>query len=210
MEDYEVEHYKNLATKYRGTPLQVGACSAESQRRRYEVLMEVLDSMLGERLAGMSILDFGCGRGDFAAYLDRQGRLGSLRYVGVDAIEENVEDARKLGPYDIRHVRWSGDGRVVDAEADLIVFSGAFETTRIDRRIAMYRSLLAQARVGVVGNFLTFTPSVREWGDGSILMDPVEALGAVDRADFRVQIRADYLPHDFTIGAIRWSVSWKR
>ena len=35
-------------------------------------------------------------------------------------------------------------------------------------------------------------------------MDPKEALGVVDRAAFRVQIRADYLPHDFTVGAIRW------
>jgi len=69
----------------------------------------------------------------------------------------------------------------------------------------MYRGLLAQSRVGVVGNFLTHAPGVADYGDAMILMEIEEALPAVDRAEFRVQVRADYLPHDFTLGAVRWS-----
>ena len=69
----------------------------------------------------------------------------------------------------------------------------------------MYGSLLAQARVGVVGNFLTSAPGVKDYGEGMVLMDPEDALRVVDRAVFRVQIRADYLPYDFTVGAIRWA-----
>ena len=48
----------------------------------------------------MSILDFGCGKGDLVAYLDRHGRLDTLQYIGIEGIEENVEDARRLGGYD--------------------------------------------------------------------------------------------------------------
>ena len=62
-------------------------------------------------------------------------------------------------------------------------------TTCIDRRLAMYGSLLAQARVGVVGNFLTSTPAVKDYGEGMVLMDPEDALRVVDRAVFRVQPR---------------------
>lgn len=113
-------------------------------------------------------------------------------------------DARKLGDYDFRLSRWGGEGRIIDEQIDLIVFSGTFATTRIDRRMAMYRSLLAQARVGSAGNFVTSTPNVTDYGKGIILMDPQEALRLVDRAELRVQMRMDYLSHDFTVGAIRW------
>jgi SAM-dependent methyltransferase len=204
MEEHEVAFYSRLARENRGTPRQVGAGSAESQEARFRVMLDVLDSMLGPRLTGLSMLDFGCGKGDLAAFLARRGRLDGIRYVGVDGIEENVADARQGVGGDFRLLRWDGEGRVVEDEIDLIVFSGAFATTRMDRRIAMYRSLLAQARVGVVGNFLTWTPAVTDW-QGMILMDPEEALRAVDRTEFRVQLRADYLRHDFTLAAIRWS-----
>lgn len=207
MENHEVAFYQALAREHRGTSRQVGAGSAESQEVRFRVMLDVLDSMLGERLAGMSVLDFGCGKGDLAAFLGRCGRLDALRYVGVDGIEENVEDARRTVGGDFRLLRWDGEGRVVDDDIDLIVFSGAFATTRMDRRIAMLRSLLAQARVGVVGNFLTWKPGVDDW-QGMILMDPDEALRVVDRTEFRVQLRADYLAHDFTLAAVRWSLGF--
>jgi SAM-dependent methyltransferase len=205
MEDREVAFYKRLVREHRGTPGQVGARSVQSQVARFDVLVDVLDGMLGTRLAGLCILDLGCGKGDLAAYLHHRGLLSSLRYVGVDAIEENIEDARSLGDYDFRVRRWNGQGPIVDQDVDLIVFSGTFATTTIDRRIVMYQSLLEQARVGVVGNFLTYTPGVQDWGQEMILMDPEDALRAVDRSEFRVQMRLDYLPHDFTIGAVRWA-----
>lgn len=203
MEAHEVAFYQTLAAEHRGTSRQVGAWSPENQVRRYEVLFDVLESMLGGRMHGMSLLDFGCGRGDLATWLARTGRMDVLRYVGVDAIEENVEDARAMG-VDARLVRWNGEGRVVDDDIDLIVFSGTFATTSIERRTAMLRALLDQARVGVAGNYLCWTPGVRDWGEAMILVEPADALAAIDRHRFRVQLRADYLPHDFTVGAIRW------
>lgn len=203
VEDHEVALYKRLVREHRGTPLQVGARSARSQEARFVVILDVLDSMLGERLRGLSLVDFGCGKGDLVAYLERRGRMGEIRYIGVDAIEENLEDARGLGDHDFRLKRWDGSEPLVEEGADLIVFSGTLATSRMERRIPMFRSLLEQARVGVVGNFLTWTPVVADWG-GAIPMEPKEALAAVDHHKFRVQLRADYLRHDFTVGAIRW------
>jgi len=42
-------------------------------------MFDVLDSLLGEGLAGLSILDFGCGKGELVAYLDRRTRREGLR-----------------------------------------------------------------------------------------------------------------------------------
>ena len=101
--------------------------------------------------------------------------------------------------------RGTGDQDILDEPVDLVVFSGTLATTRHDRRIGMYASLLRQARVGVVGNWVTYTPGVIYDGEGTIPMKHEDAFRVVDRTEFRVQVRADYLRHDFTIGAIRWS-----
>lgn len=203
MEQHEIDFYKRLVRDHRGSSRQVGAGSPASQEVRFEVMLDVLDSLLGSAAGPLSLLDFGCGRGDLAAHLERHGRLESWSYSGIDAIEENVEDARALG-CDVRLARWDGTGPLAPEPFDVIVFSGAFATTTIERRLRIYRRLLEEARVGVVGNFLAFTPTVADYGDGMILMEPEQALAAIDRTRFRVQLRADYLRHDFTVGAVRW------
>jgi SAM-dependent methyltransferase len=206
MQQHEIDFYRRLVREHRGTPRQVGAGSSASQSIRFDVMLEMLDSLLGPAAEARSLLDFGCGRGDLARHLERRGRLDGLRYTGIDAIEENVADARAMG-YDARVLAWDGVGALAPERFDLIVFSGAFATTSMQRRIRLYRGLLEQARIGVVGNFLTHTPTVADYGRDMILMDPAEALGAIDRTRFRVQLRADYLRHDFTIGAVRWDQS---
>ncbi|MGI8425293.1 MAG: methyltransferase domain-containing protein [Actinomycetota bacterium] len=146
MEDHEVAFYQGLARQHRGTSRQLGAWSEQSQTARFDVMFEVRDSLLGEGLAGLSILDFGCGKGDLVAYLDRHGRLDTLRYIGIDGTEKNVEDARRLGGYDFRLVQWNGVGRVVDEPVDVIVFSGTFRPRASIGGSRLYGSLLAQAR----------------------------------------------------------------
>jgi SAM-dependent methyltransferase len=204
MEEHEVLFYKRLVREHRGTSRQVGAGSCQSQTIRFEVMIDVLDSLLGPAPGALSLLDFGCGKGVLASYLARRGRLDMLRYTGIDAIEENVEDARLLG-HEFRIARWDGEGPLAPEPFDVIVFSGAFATTSMERRLWLYRRLLEEARVGVVGNFLARSPTVADYGEGMILMEPEQALAVIDRARFRVQLRADYLRHDFTVGAVRWS-----
>ncbi len=207
MDAHEVAHYQQMARDHRGTSRQVGAFSDRSQAVRFEVILDVLDSMLGDRLTGLSLLDLGCGKADLAVHLDRAGRLPGLRYTGIDGVQDNVDDGRAHGRYDVRFGRWDGRSPLagVDGESfDLIVFSGTLATARRERRATMYRALLAQARVGVVGNFVTAVAGVDDYA-GTIPMDPDEALRWVDRAEFRVQLRADYLAHDFTVGTVRWS-----
>jgi hypothetical protein len=64
MEDHEVAFYQGLARQHRGTSRQVGAWSEQSQTARFDVMFDVLDSLLAEGLAGLSVLDFGCGKGE--------------------------------------------------------------------------------------------------------------------------------------------------
>ena len=59
-----------------------------SQRRRFHMIARF------GHLRGQRILDAGCSRGDFAAYLIERG-IDFAHYVGVDALPQVIEFARK-------------------------------------------------------------------------------------------------------------------
>ncbi|MEE8585950.1 MAG: methyltransferase domain-containing protein [Acidobacteriota bacterium] len=205
MERREIDHYQRLAREFRGTPGQIGAGSRQSQEVRFRVIVELLEGLLGKRWTRMRLLDFGCGKGDLAPFLQRHTDFDPVSsYIGLDAIPENIEDARKLGDFDVRLGIWDGRGQIVEEEIDLTVFSGALNTSRIGRRKRMFRRMLEMSRVGVVGNFLTFDPGVKDYGPDNILLDPETCLKWIDREKFRVRLRLDYLPHDFSVAAVRW------
>ena len=146
MEAHEIEMYKEMVRQHRGTPGQIGAGSVESQQARFIVIRNVLDSMLGEAWNSMRLLDFGCGTGDLAVWLRAHSDFDPVsRYVGVDAIKENIDDARAKGDFDFRNELWDGDGRIANDDFDLIVFSGTMNTTRMVPRANMYQRLLEQA-----------------------------------------------------------------
>ena len=62
----------------------------ETQEVRFRVFVEQLD------LQGKTILDAGCGPGDFAAWLQKHG-IGYGRFVGIDGVEPVVEHANARG-----------------------------------------------------------------------------------------------------------------
>ena len=64
--------------------------SERSQRLRFRVMTEMV-FMLGKR-----VLDAGCSRGDFAAYMLRKN-VGYESFVGVDAVEPVVAYAKSRG-----------------------------------------------------------------------------------------------------------------
>src|SRR5579864_4289295 len=71
-------------------PLAQGWYGARTQERRFSVLAEVSDLREG------SVLDVGCGLGDFYSFLHARGGAGD--YIGVDLTPEMVENARRRHP----------------------------------------------------------------------------------------------------------------
>lgn len=69
--------------------------SEQGQIRRFEVIAESIF------LPGKRILDAGCSRGDFAQFLIDRG-IAYQRFIGVDALEPVIQQARKRNFPDAR------------------------------------------------------------------------------------------------------------
>ena len=179
--------------------MQIG-CSETGQEKRFIALVSVIDSMVDDRICkDLSILDFGCGKGDF------KKNLYCKKYIGIDAIEENIEDAKaNYSNTDFRLLNWNGeDDLLPDENIDLIIFSGAFATTNHDKKLKMFSKLLERANYGVVGNFLTENKKITDYKN-CILTKPIDIMDIIDTSQYAIQLKMDYLPHDFTIGALKW------
>jgi len=68
------------------SPKSLRWITAKDQRARFRVLAHIGD------LSGQTILDAGCGVGDFYGFLS--GQTKNFTYLGVDAVPEMVEQAR--------------------------------------------------------------------------------------------------------------------
>ncbi len=202
MERQEIQFYKHKVNQYRGTPGQVGYGSTASQMTRLEMLVELLP------VGKFSILDFGCGCGAFYGVARSYG-IDVSRYIGIDAIEENIEDACSEFPEgDFRLLNWGDDCMPADTltkeSIDLVVFSGPFATTAPDVRSRYLKDFLEHTHYGMVGNFLTYNKRVEKYEDGCVLTSVKDVLDLIDTSVFKVVLRADYMPHDFTVSAVRW------
>ena len=111
-----IERYNARLAQY-GYDIRTLASGAEERRRmRHQVLCEV------GLASGLSVLDVGCGFGDFYAYLCEQGI--EVQYVGYDINPNLVEVGRREHPgaeFDVRDIQVDTFPRF-----DFIVSSSAF------------------------------------------------------------------------------------
>ena len=89
-QDRQKKIYQQLYREHRDSHKALHWSSRESQEKRFEVL-----SRIGN-LQGKSILDIGCGMGDFFTYLRAQGIRAEM--TGYDIVEEFLHIARRRHP----------------------------------------------------------------------------------------------------------------
>lgn len=174
--------------------------SRQSQESRFAVLTAV------GQLEGATVLDVGCGVGDFYGYLLGCG-IQPRRYVGVDITPEMVCAARRKYPGVSFEVRDPVAVPFPELAFDFVVESGIFnlETPRW-REVtlgvlgAMYRT----CRYAVGANFLSALSGNAD--PSSHYADPAEVLRFVaDKLTHRFTLRHDYRQNDFTVFLYRGS-----
>lgn len=170
-----------------------------TQQLRFDVMIELCG------FEECTILDAGCGQGDFAAHLIER-EVAFARYVGIDAMTEMVERAidRKLPRCEFRVADFVTHPEVMrEAEADHICFSGTLNTMDDDTARELVKTAFDAAAQGVAFNFLSDLPHEKWAGQDLGPARRFDTLAWVEwslELSKRVTFTQDYLDgHDATI-----------
>ncbi len=186
-----VEIYTELVHKYGDDVRALNWGSKGSQELRFRVLAEVGD------LAGASVLDVGCGTGDFYGWLQNAGWHG--HYVGIDITPGMIDVARRRFPDAEFSV---GDllKQEISTEYDFVFASGIFGYRKTDTAAyirEMVRAMIARCRRAVAFNSLSNWAPAPE--PDEFYADPLETVASCRSLSQRLVLRHDYHPNDFTV-----------
>lgn len=192
-ENETVRWYADKVRRFGFDHRGLGFRTRSAQEKRFEALLA-----LGE-LDGRSVLDVGCGFGDFLAFLD--GRGIRARYTGLDVCAPMIERCRE---------RFAGRDAefavadVLDFEPgepfDFVVASGIFGLDAPGARERIrptIERLFSWCRIGAAANFLSGKSPAPV--DGRVYVDPCEALALGFELTPAARLDHNYLPNDFTL-----------
>jgi SAM-dependent methyltransferase len=114
----ELLSFYNRQLKDFGDVPQAVRWTPEGQLRRYETLLKITGD-----LSGKAVLDFGCGKGDFYAFL--KGKGVPVAYCGIDVNEQLIALAQGKFP-DAEWIAADIEETDLNREFDIIFVCGVF------------------------------------------------------------------------------------
>jgi SAM-dependent methyltransferase len=170
--------------------------SERSQHLRFEILAAIAP------LAGMRILDVGCGLGDFYFWLKASGI--TVDYTGIDITPAMIESASKRIPDSRLSNHTIFEEAALGEKYDYVFSSGIFYLRQHEPVMYLQdsvRTMFEIAGKGVAFNSLsTWIPKQDE---GEFYAEPWETLEFCRTLTPRVALRHDYHPGDFSIYLLR-------
>jgi SAM-dependent methyltransferase len=191
-DQHTIRYFSRLVEQHGTDPRALDWGSRESQRLRFGVLAGI------GPLHGVSVLDVGCGMGDFFGWLTENGLR--VDYTGVDITPPMIEIARRRFPDARFEVGNLMDGAPVGGPFDYVFASGLFYLRRTEARDFLQWAvarMFSLCRKGVAFNSLTAWAPRQE--EGEFFADPVDTLAFCRSLTPRLLLRHDYHPQDFTL-----------
>ena len=168
--------------------------SIYSQQIRFRILSEIGD------LNNRSLLDLGCGFGDFYLFLKEQN-THPRKYVGIDINPQMIAVARLRAPevtFEIKDIL----GDEMNEKYDYVIASGIFglETPNwqaVTENIISKMYQLSEIGIGV--NFLSFFTTGKKFSNMHYA-HPTDIIEFVCKnLSNKIILRHDYRPNDFTL-----------
>lgn len=202
----QIAYYEKLLAQYGENYRALDWNSVESQRLRYKIFKEIF--IYGKKASGISVLDVGCGFGDFYGFLKAEGLLhrNRISYHGYDISSKLLEVARKKYPEAKFELRDILEDRYVP-KFDYIFCSGVFNIRTVDSQghLEFVKEMIYRmydlATYGVAVNFLSegMLPSSISNADRYFYFNPEQIINFCRYICSRFILRHDYHPGDFTI-----------
>jgi SAM-dependent methyltransferase len=191
-------YYAAKLETFGSTPQGVDWNSSSSHEVRHQQFLRLLDGN-----ADSSIIDLGCGFGDFLRFLRSSGHRG--RFVGYDVAPTMIDQARKLYGESTDHL-WRVGTEPTEV-ADFAIASGIFNVkgnvpdNTWQRYLYRTMDLLAAAgSSGFAFNVLSKSSDPDRRRSNLFYADPVEILAyCLSRYGRSVAILQDYGLYEFTI-----------
>jgi len=166
--------------------------STGSQELRFEVLSRIGD------LRGKTILDVGCGLGDYYSWLNRNGI--NADYEGIDICGDMIDQARKKHPTaKFRTLDLMGMD-VIGPQFDYVLASGTFNRRVEDHERFvhdMVKRMFNLCRLGLAFNVMSIQADFKEQDE--YYADPKTELAFCRSLTPNVRLDHGYMPHDFTV-----------
>jgi SAM-dependent methyltransferase len=187
-----IERYTKNYEKYGYDPRALGW-----RKGRQEIRFQMLTSISDVR--NRSILDLGCGFGDFYDFLVRSGWKGI--YSGFEIVPVLAEVARERHPdLDIRLLDVLEDES--DEKFDFVLASGVFNArlcsesneAYIERMLAKMHEM---SEIGIAADFVSSYVDYRV--EGTYYAEPEMVFKVCKKLSKRVVLRHDYLPYEFAV-----------
>lgn len=116
----ELISFYNMHLKHFGDKPQAVRWTPEGQIRRYEMLFEIIGNCNGK-----TILDFGCGKGDFYSFLN--DKKISVSYCGIDINENLISIAKnKYKDKKAEFIAIDIDEIKLERKFDIVIVCGVF------------------------------------------------------------------------------------
>lgn len=198
-DEFNREFFDRRAKQYGHDVRSLNWGSLDSQQLRFSILSEIGLS------SGHSILDVGCGLGDFLKWSLGQGM--ELDYVGIDISSEMISLAKEAHPASPFILSSIFELDRPPSSFDYAFASGLFTyyteggLEYVVQTVAKMREL---TRYGVACNFLKFRP---EYSGEEQTFTTSQVLAAFEIFGDRLSLREDYMEHDFTIYLVRQEIT---
>ncbi len=173
-------------------PKVMGYRDIDSQVKRFESLCRWAD------MSGSSVLDLGCGYGEFKPFLDE--RFSDVTYLGIDFLDEFIQVAKKrFGKLDNTFFLKADFHTAVFPKVDFIVASGSlnYRSTNPEHPWNVIEKMWLSAEKGVAFNLL----DKNSFEDDAILCgyDQTDVFEYCKQMSSNVKLFDGYLSDDFTI-----------
>lgn len=180
------KYYNEVLQRHGVSAQGVHWSSQESQYKRFETLLEMIDIAEEE-----TVVDVGCGFAELYLYMQEKGSL-PRSYIGLEVMESMVEEARNRVDCEIRVCDVLYDPL---PEADYYICSGAMNILTRDETLAFITRCLNASRKGFVFNML-------EGEDESLVYNYYrtnEIVAIAKELGAGFEMTKGYLPRDFTV-----------
>jgi SAM-dependent methyltransferase len=194
---HAASYYASRLAQHGATPRGVDWNGAESQQLRHAQFLRLLSDTQA------SVIDLGCGYGDFLRFLRVGGHRGA--FIGYDLVPSMIEKARELHGDDY-NCRWHLGGRPSEI-ADFAIASGIFnvrgDVGDDDWKTYLHDTidiLAGAGRLGFAFNVLSLSSDPERRQPRLYYADPAETLNyCLSRYGRSVALLQDYGLYEFTV-----------